>query len=100
MSLAEQIIQEQLKKIGVKLTIKNSPDMLDTKIVGFDYQTILFAWVGSPDPYSNNVIWLSAAIPERCPPRLAKADECDYSGQNYTKTKDPRARRAPQRGRS
>ncbi len=86
---SEQIIQEQLKKIGVKLTIKNSPDMLDTKIVGFDYQTILFAWVGSPDPYSNNVIWLSGAIPERCSPRLAKAEECDYSGQNYTKTKDP-----------
>jgi peptide/nickel transport system substrate-binding protein len=87
--LAEQIIQEQLKQIGVKITIKNSPDMLDTKIVGFDYETILFAWVGSPDPYSNNVIWLSGAIPERCAPRLAKAEECDYSGLNYTKTKDP-----------
>ena len=86
---SEQIIQEQLKKIGVKITIKNSPDMLDTKIVGFDYQTIIFAWVGSPDPYSNNVIWLSGAIPERCSPRLAKAEECDYSGLNYTKTKDP-----------
>ena len=55
-SFAEQIIQEQLEKIGVKITIKNSPDMLDTKMVGFDYETILFAWVGSPDPYSNNVI--------------------------------------------
>ncbi|MEX1008840.1 MAG: peptide ABC transporter substrate-binding protein [Acidimicrobiia bacterium] len=86
---SEQIIQEQLKKIGVKITIKNSPDMLDTKIVGFDYQTILFAWVGSPDPYSNNVIWLSGAIPEKCSPRLAKAEECDYSGLNYTKIKDP-----------
>jgi peptide/nickel transport system substrate-binding protein len=85
----EQIIQEQLKKIGIKLTIKNSPDMLDTKIVGFDYETILFAWVGAPDPYSNNVIWLSGAIPERCSPRLAKAEECDYSGLNYTKTRDP-----------
>jgi peptide/nickel transport system substrate-binding protein len=86
---AEQIIQEQLKKIGVKLTIKNAPDMLDTKIVGFDYQTILFAWVGSPDPYSNNVIWLSGAIPQACPPRLAKAEQCDYSGVNYTKLRDP-----------
>ena len=86
---SEQIMQEQLKKIGVKLTIKNSPDMLDTKIVGFDYQTILFAWVGSPDPYSNNVIWLSGAIPQRCSLRLAKAQECDSSGLNYTKTKDP-----------
>ena len=86
---SEQIIQEQLKKIGVKITIKNSPDMLDTKIVGFDYQTILFAWVGSPDPYSNNVIWLSGAIPQKCSPRLAKAQECDYSGLNYTKLKDP-----------
>jgi peptide/nickel transport system substrate-binding protein len=86
---AEQIIQERLAKIGVEITIKNAPDMLDTKIVGFDYDTILFAWVGSPDPYSNNVIYLSTAIPERCAPRLAKAEECDYSGLNYTRTKDP-----------
>lgn len=86
---SEQIIQEQLKKIGVKLTIKNSPDMLDTNVVGFDYDTIIFAWVGSPDPYSNNVIWLSGAIPQPCSPRLAKAEECDYSGLNYTRTKDP-----------
>jgi peptide/nickel transport system substrate-binding protein len=86
---AEQIIQEQLKKIGVKITIKNAPDMLDTKMVGFDYQTIIFAWVGSPDPYGNNVIWLSGAIPQKCSPRLAKAEECDYSGLNYTKLKDP-----------
>jgi peptide/nickel transport system substrate-binding protein len=86
---SEQIIQEQLGKIGVKITIRNSPDMLDTKIVGFDYQTILFAWVGSPDPYSNNVIWLSNAIPRKCGPKQAKAEECDYSGTNYTKMKDP-----------
>jgi peptide/nickel transport system substrate-binding protein len=86
---AEQIIQEQLAKIGVKIVIKNSPDMLDTKIVGFDYQTILFAWVGSPDPYGNNVIWLERAIPEKCPPGRAKAEECDYSGTNYTKLRDP-----------
>ena len=59
----------------MKITIKNSPDMLDTKIVGFDYQTILFAWVGSPDPYSNNVIWLSSAIPEKCGPKQAKAEK-------------------------
>ena len=44
--LSEQIIQQQLEKIGVKLTIKNSPDMLDTKMTGFDFETIIFAWVG------------------------------------------------------
>ncbi len=87
--LTEQIIQERLKQIGVKITIKNSPDMLDTKIVGFDYQTILYAWVGSPDPYGNNAIWMSDAIPEQCSPKQAKAEECDYSGLNYSKTKDP-----------
>lgn len=87
--LAQQIIQEQMKKIGVKFTIKNSDDILWKKMTGFDYQTLIFAWVGSPDPYSNNVIWLSTAIPERCPPRLADADECDYSGQNYTHTSVP-----------
>lgn len=86
---AQQIIQEQLKKIGVRVTIENSPDILDTKLFGFDFEMILFAWAGSPDPYSNNVIWLSSAIPERCPPRLARAEECDYSGFNFTKTRDP-----------
>ena len=92
MILAEQIIQQQLEKIGVKLTIKNSPDILDTKMVGFDYETMIFAWVGGPDPYTGNVIWLSSAIPEQCAKRLAKADECDYSGQNYTKVEGPAGR--------
>jgi peptide/nickel transport system substrate-binding protein len=87
--LTEQIIQEQLKQIGVRLTIKNAPDMLDTKLVGFDYQTILYAWVGSADPAQNNIIWLSSAIPEKCSPKQAKAEECDYSGLNYAKTRDP-----------
>ena len=87
--LAEQIMQQQFKQIGVKLTIKNSPDILDINLPGFDYQTIIYAWVGSPDPYGNNVIWLSTAIPARCSPKAAKAGACDYSGQNYTKVKDP-----------
>jgi peptide/nickel transport system substrate-binding protein len=87
--LSEQIMQQQFKQIGVKLTIKNSPDILDINLPGFDYQTIIYAWVGSPDPYGSNVIWLSTAIPERCSPKLAKAGSCDYSGQNYTKVKDP-----------
>jgi len=76
-------------KIGVKLTIKNAPDILSTNMTGFDFQTIIFAWVGAPDPYTGNVIWLSSAIPAECPKKLAKAYECDYSGQNYTKVKDP-----------
>src|SRR5439155_15441279 len=87
--LAEQIMQQQLEKIGVKLTIKNAPDILDTNMVGFDFQTLIFAWVGGPDPYQGNVIWMSSAIPAECSKRLAKAGECDYSGQNYTKVKDP-----------
>jgi ABC-type transport system substrate-binding protein len=86
--LSEQIMQQQLEKIGVKLTIKNAPDILDTKMVGFDFETLIFAWVGGPDPYSGNVIWMSSAIPAQCSKRLAKAYECDYSGQNYTKVKD------------
>ncbi len=87
--LAEQIMQQQLAKIGVKLTIKNAPDILDTNMVGFDFDTLIFAWVGGPDPYSGNVIWMTDAIPAQCSKRLAKAYECDYSGQNYTKVKDP-----------
>ena len=60
----------------------------------------IFAWVGGrPTRTANNVIWLSSAIPEQCSQRLAKADECDYSGQNYTKVEGPAGRRAPQRGR-
>ncbi len=86
--LSEQIMQQQLAKIGVKLTIKNAPDILDTKMVGFDFETLIFAWVGGPDPYTGNVIWMSSAIPAQCSKRLAKAYECDYSGQNYTKVKD------------
>jgi peptide/nickel transport system substrate-binding protein len=87
--LSEQIMQQQLGKIGVKLTIKNSPDILNVNMTGFDFQTLIFAWVGGPDPYQGNVIWMSSAIPAQCSKRLAKAYECDYSGQNYTKIKDP-----------
>ena len=87
--LAEQIMQQQFQKIGVKLTVKNAPDILDTNMVGFDFQTLIFAWVGSPDPYTGNVIWLSSAIPEQCPKKVAKAYHCDDTGQNYTKVKDP-----------
>ncbi len=71
------IIQEQLKQIGVKITIKNSPDILDTKLVGFDYQSIIFAWVGSPDPFGNNIIWQSTSIPAKCAPAKAKVGDCD-----------------------
>ena len=87
--LSEQIMQQQLEKIGVKLTIQNAPDILDVNMTGFDYETLIFAWVGGPDPYTGNVIWLSSAIPAQCSKRVAKAYECDYSGQNYTKVKDP-----------
>ncbi|HEX5586378.1 MAG TPA: ABC transporter substrate-binding protein, partial [Acidimicrobiia bacterium] len=87
--LAEQIIQEQMKKIGVKFTIKNSSDILWKKMTGFDFQSIIFAWVGSPDPYGNNSIWLSTSIPQACPPKQAKEGSCDSSGQNYTRTNVP-----------
>jgi peptide/nickel transport system substrate-binding protein len=87
--LAEQIMQQQFEKIGVKLTIENSPNILDVNMTGFDFETLIFAWVGAPDPYTGNVIWMSSAIPAQCSKRLAKAYECDYSGQNYTKVKDP-----------
>ena len=50
-------MQQQLEKIGVKLTIKNSPDILDANMTGFDFETLIFAWVGGPDPYTGNVIW-------------------------------------------
>jgi peptide/nickel transport system substrate-binding protein len=87
--LAEQIIQDQMKKIGVKFTLENSPDILWKKMTGFDYQTLIFAWVGSPDPYGNNAIWMSTSIPQRCAPKQAKVGECDSSGMNYTKTDVP-----------
>ena len=99
-SFSEQIIQEQLKKIGVKLTIKNSPDILDTKMVGFDYETIIFAWVGSPDPYSNNVIWLSTSIPAQCSTAPGQGRGVRLLGSRTTRrSKDPTIDTAPQRDR-
>jgi peptide/nickel transport system substrate-binding protein len=86
--LSEQIMQQQLEKIGVTLTIKNSPNILDVNMTGFDFETLIFAWVGGPDPYQGNVIWQTYSIPAQCSKKLAKAYECDYSGQNYTKVKD------------
>jgi peptide/nickel transport system substrate-binding protein len=83
------IIQDQLAKVGVKFTIKNAPDMLDTKLVGYDYQTIIFAWVGSPDPFGNNIIWQSQSIPDKCVGAKAKSGDCDWSGANYTKIDNP-----------
>jgi peptide/nickel transport system substrate-binding protein len=87
--LAQQIIQAQMKKLGIDFTIKNSPDILWRKMPGFDYQTVIFAWVGSPDPYGNNAIWQSTSIPKRCTSKQATAGECDSSGQNYTRTSVP-----------
>jgi peptide/nickel transport system substrate-binding protein len=87
--LAEQIIQEQMKKIGVEFTIKNSPDILDVNMSAYDFDTLLFAWVGSPDPFGNNLVWLSSAIPKQCSKANAKKGNCDYSGLNYTKISDP-----------
>jgi peptide/nickel transport system substrate-binding protein len=87
--LTQQIIQEQMKRIGIEFTIENSPDILWRKMTGFDYQSVIFAWVGSPDPYGNNSIWMSTSIPERCTPKQAKVGECDTSGQNYTHTNVP-----------
>jgi peptide/nickel transport system substrate-binding protein len=87
--LAEQIIKQQLDQIGVKITIKNAPDYLDVNLTGFDYQTVMFAWAGSPDPYQNNVIFQSTSIPKQCSKKVARAGNCDASGQNYTKMRDP-----------
>jgi peptide/nickel transport system substrate-binding protein len=87
--LAEQVIEEQLKQIGVQLKARNSEDILDTKLVAFDYQTIIYAWTGAPDPFGGNVEWLSSAIPKPCSEKKAAAGNCDSSGQNYTKVRDP-----------
>jgi ABC-type transport system substrate-binding protein len=83
-------MKAQFQKLGVTLTIKNAPDILDTNMPGFDFQTLIFAWVAAPDPYGGNVIWLSSAIPQQCSLKQAKKFACDYSGQNYTKVRDPK----------
>jgi peptide/nickel transport system substrate-binding protein len=87
--ISEQIMQQQFKKIGIALTIQNSPDILDTSMEAFDFQTLIFAWVGGPDPYGGNIVWLSTSIPARCAHKDAVKGNCDYSGQNYTKVQDP-----------
>lgn len=78
--LTEQVIQQQLLQAGIKLTPQNSEDMLTTKLPNFQYQTIIYAWVGGPDPASSNTIWRSDTIP-------AAGDE-DATGQNYTKVRN------------
>ncbi len=88
--LSEQIMKAQFQKLGVALAIKNAPDILDTNMTGFDFQTLIFAWVSAPDPYGGNAIWLSSAIPQQCSPKQAKKFACDQSGQNYTKVRDPK----------
>jgi peptide/nickel transport system substrate-binding protein len=87
--LSQQMIQEQMKKIGIALKIENSPDILDVNMSAYDFDTIMFAWVGSPDPFANNVVWLSDSIPEQCTKAAIKKGHCDSSGLNFTKVNDP-----------
>ncbi len=78
--LSEQIIAQQLRQAGIGLVAKNSEDMLTTKLPNFEYQTVIFAWQGGPDPSAGSVIWMEDAIP-------AKGDE-EATGLNYTKTRN------------
>ena len=49
--LAEQIIQEQLKAVGIDIDIVNDPGRLlfDKRLPEGDYDLAMYAWVGSPD---------------------------------------------------
>ncbi len=87
--LAQQIIQEQLKQIGVELKIKNSPNLLPVKLFSYQFQTTIFAWAGAPDPFGGNLIWMSNAVPKVCTGAKLKKFDCDTSGQNYMKTNVP-----------
>ncbi len=87
--LAEQIIQEQLKQIGVELKIKNSPNMLPDKLFSYQFQTTIFAWAGAPDPFGGNIIWQSTSVPKPCVGAKLKSGNCDFSGQNFVKTNVP-----------
>ena len=90
--LAEQIVQEQLRQIGIEMKIKNGPiqNILGIDMVSGNFDLLIFAWSGSPDPFGNNVIWLSSAIPPDCPRRLARKYQCEEGGLNYTHTNDPK----------
>jgi peptide/nickel transport system substrate-binding protein len=79
--LAQEIIKEQLDKAGIRLDIANSPDMVSVKRVNFDYQTIIFAWTGTSDPFGGSGIWRSDAIPTK---------EDRSAGTNYTRLRNQR----------
>lgn len=75
--LSEQIVQEQLKRIGVNLTIQNSADSL-AKVMALDYQMTIFSWTGGPDP-GGQTVWREDGIPTKENP----------TGQNVTKIRLP-----------
>ena len=77
--LAEEIIQQQLEKAGIRLVADNSPDMVSQRRVKFQYQTIIYAWSGAPDPIGGSVIWRTDSIP--VPPA---------TGLNFTKIRHPK----------
>jgi len=78
--LAEQIIADQLGKAGIRLTLANDPNLLrgDKRLAG-DYQTIIFAWTGAPDPFGGGTIWRADTIPTREEPSL---------GANFTRLRN------------
>ena len=97
--LSEQIMQQQLEKIGVKLTIKNSPNILDVNMTGFDFETLIFAWVGGPDPYTGNVIWQSIGDPGAVLEATGQGLRVRLLGPELHQGEGPAGRHAAQRGR-
>lgn len=77
--LAQEIIKAQLEQAGIRLDIANAPDMISQKRIQFDFQTIIYAWTGAPDPIGGSVIWREDTIPENGAP-----------GLNFTKLRHPK----------
>jgi peptide/nickel transport system substrate-binding protein len=51
-----EIIQSQLKAIGIELKIEPTPSLGNTLSTG-DYDMIIFAWVGTPFAADNKALW-------------------------------------------
>jgi peptide/nickel transport system substrate-binding protein len=85
------LVNSQLKPLGIKITVKGVPAA--TVFAGWsqiaadapcntthgNFDVVEFAWVATPDPGSNYVVYLSTKDPS----------QGDHSGQNYIRVNNP-----------
>ncbi|MEF3245082.1 MAG: hypothetical protein K6343_03775, partial [Caldisericaceae bacterium] len=75
-----KVLQEQLKKIGIEITIKYPPNFFNSYLPHRLFQLALFAWGGDPLDPGGFSLYHSSQIP---------TEVNDWRGQNYTGISDP-----------